>query len=107
MIEAKALQRIRHAEMRAEKMIDECVRDSAKRIDNALKSCQNRIETETQWAKKRAVKIVEHAKKLELEEKECKINECKKNIAALKRSSMPKKRAREYVIKKIFGVGDD
>ncbi|MFH1127026.1 MAG: hypothetical protein ABIG84_03190 [archaeon] len=107
MIEAKALQRIRHAEIRAEKLIDECMKDSAKRIVAALRSCQNRIETEMQWAKKRAEKIVEHAKKLELEEKESKVCQCKKNTVALKRSSMPKKRAREYIRNKIFGVGDD
>ncbi len=107
MIEAKAIQRIRHAEIKAEKMLEECRRDSERKVIVAEKSCGNRIETETQWANRRAEKIIEHAKKTALDEREERLAECKIEIAKMKKSCVPKKnKAVQHILDNVCGGRD-
>jgi len=107
MIEAKAIQRIRHAEIKAQKIVEVCEKESAKKLVLAEKSCANRTETETQWAKNRGEKIVEHARKTALDEKSKRLAECKKEIGIMKKSSAPnKKKAAGYILNEICGEGD-
>lgn len=106
MIEAKAIQRIRHAEIKAQKIVDDNMRESEKKIASFEKSCENRIDTETNWVRKRAEKIVEHAKKVALEERSERILLCQKKNAAMNISSSRKKgMAVKYILNEITGGG--
>ncbi len=107
MIEAKAIQRIRHAEIKAQKMLEECEKQMARKLEYAEKSCRRRVETETEWAKKRALKVVEHAKKAALDERAEKLDECKKDIVEMKKLCTPKKKkAVEHILYEVCGGRD-
>ncbi len=107
MIEAKAIQRIRHAEIKAQKIVERCEKESAKKLVLAEKSCANRIETETQWAKNRGEKIVEHARKMALDEKSRRLLKFRKEIESMKKPCAPKKKkAAGYILNEICGESD-
>ena len=107
MIEAKSVKVIRSAELRAEKLIDDSRKDSEMRIGQAIKSAENRMVTETRWAKARSEKLILHAKKSALEEQKSRYSGCEKDIAAMKKSSFSKKqKAIQYILREIFG-GED
>lgn len=107
MIEAKAIQRIRHAEIKAQKMLDECEKQCARKLECAEKSCMGRVETETEWAKKRASKVVEHAKKAALDERVEKLDVCRKDISKMRKLCAPKKeKAVEHILDEVCGGRD-
>ncbi len=107
MIEAKAIQRIRHAEIKAQKTLDECEMHCGGKLECSEKSCMGRIETETDWAKKRALKVVEHAKKVALAERTERLDECKKDIVKMKKSCAPKKKkAIRHILDVVCGGRD-
>ncbi|RLG14665.1 MAG: hypothetical protein DRN71_02810 [Candidatus Nanohalarchaeota archaeon] len=107
MIEAKAIQRIRHAEIKAQKTLDECEMQCARKLECAEKSCMRRIETETEWAKKRALKVVEHAKKAALDERAERLDVCRKDILKMKKSCAPKKKkAIRHILDVVCGGRD-
>ncbi len=107
MIEAKAIQRIRHAEIKAQKIAGVCEKESAKKLVLAEKSCTNRAETETQWAKNRSEKIVDHARKTALDEKSRRLLKCSKEIESMKKPCAPrKKKAASYILNEICGSSD-
>ena len=104
MIEAKSVKVIRNAEIRAQKLIDECVKDSEKKHEDAIRSANNRMETETLWALKRSEKLADYAKKTALEERKDRYSECEKTIISLKKTSASKKRkAIEKILSEILG----
>jgi len=104
MIEAKSVKVIRNAEIRVQKLIDECRKDSEERHEDAIRSAKNRIETEILWAQKRSEKMADHAKKTALEERKDRYSECEKTILNLKKTSASKKRkAIQSILRDVLG----
>ena len=104
MIEAKSVKVIRNAEIRAQKLIDECKKDSEKKHEDAIRSAKNRMQTETLWAQKRSEKLADYAKKTALEDRKEKYIECEKTILSLKKTSASKKsKAIESILREILG----
>ncbi len=106
MIEAKAIQRIRHTEIRVQKMLEDCEKQCARRLECAEKSCRARVESESEWAKKRAEKVVEDAKNEAIDNREGRLDECRKDILAMKKSCAPKKERAVEQILDVIGVRD-
>lgn len=107
MIEAKALQRIRHAEIKAEKIVCESIKECERKVAAFEKTGMKRIDTETEWAKRRGDKIVDYARKDAMAKRSLRIDECRKEIELIRKSCFSRrKRAVEYILREITGGAD-